>query len=114
MRALLTPAGPRTNVGNSVRATVLQGDRGTDAYYRVLTSHLDPTQPLANRTTARHHESEVAHRPLVAAFRGRAFVDSIASVVQTMRRISVSNWREGAKSAQAFSRIAVVYSTEEG
>ncbi|MDL5198903.1 hypothetical protein [Streptomyces sp. ALI-76-A] len=36
----LTPSGPWTSVGNSVRATVLQGDRGTDAYYRDLTSHV--------------------------------------------------------------------------
>ncbi|MDQ0757385.1 hypothetical protein QF027_000020 [Streptomyces canus] len=34
----------------------------------------------------------------------RALTDSIAVVVQTMRRISVSNWRNGTNSAQAFSQ----------
>lgn len=38
----------------------------------------------------------------------RALTDSIAFVVQTMRRISVSNRRNGTNSSQAFSHIFTI------
>src|SRR4051794_5944169 len=38
----------------------------------------------------------------------RALTDSIAFMVQTTRRISVSNWRNGTNSAQAFSQRCTI------